>query len=410
MMHTVYTIFIVLLKSVFFLLSFLNEKIKKGYEGRKQSLSDVRKVFSPTDAVIWMHTASLGEYEQGLPVLENLKQQYPHHKILITFFSPSGYENVVTKKHPADVLCYLPFDTLKDLLPFVNSFRPEIFFTVKYDFWYRLLNILNEKGCKNFAIATHFYPRQIFFKPYGKWFASQLESTISLFFHQNQTSLELAKSIGLHQGIVSGDTRFDRVKTFHDRDNTVPNIEVFKQDKKLIILGSAWEGEEKILEKITETEGIKIIVAPHDISRIHHLKRKFPHAQCYSSLSEREAPHSKILLIDSIGLLSKLYAYADIAIVGGGFHSKGLHNILEAATFGIPVLFGNQYRKNPEADDLISANGAKSFDTPKSLALYIHQLLQNENMRAEMGKNAYEFVNTQKNSTLSITEHIRKFI
>lgn len=409
-MRTFYSLFIGLLQIGFRLSSLFNKKIKKGYHGRKKSLKIIRTAFSQTDSVIWMHAASLGEYEQGLPVLEKLKEKYPNYKVLVSFFSPSGYEHIASKKHPADAICYLPFDTKKNILPLVNAFNPVIFFTVKYDFWYHLLNILHQKGCKNFAISTHFYPQQIFFKPYGKWFTKQLSQTIHTFFHQTEESLRLAKSIGLNHGTLSGDTRFDRVKSFRKRDNTIQYILDFKQNKKLIVFGSAWEGEEEALHHLAEEKNIKIIVAPHDLSRIDALLKKYPDAQRYSTLNTQQAKNCSILLIDSIGLLTKLYSYADIAVVGGGFHNKGLHNILEAATFGIPVLFGNQHKNFPEAHALIQAHGAQNFDTPKALAIFIKKLLNEENTIKTMGENAYQFVSQQPLATEIIYREIQKYL
>ena len=357
-MKLLYNISIFHLELAFKVLSWFNDKIKRGLEGRKQSLEIVKSKISKDDKVIWMHAASLGEYEQGLPVLEKLKEKYPNHKVLVTFFSPSGYENVV-KKNKEDVLCYLPFDKKSTISEFVKAVHPEIFFTVKYDFWYHLLDELKKQNAKVFVISALFYENQVYFKPQGKWFVRELKKNVDWIFHQTEKSLSLALKVGLSKGSVSGDTRFDRVKQIKNRDNLVEYISEFKGNNQLIVFGSSWEAEERIAKILSEKlKNFKIIIAPHDLKRVEHLKQIFPKAILYSELEQSQISNlkSQILIIDCIGLLSKLYSYADIAIVGGGFHDKGLHNILEAATFGIPVIFGNQYKKNPEADGLIAQN------------------------------------------------------
>lgn len=387
-----------------------NYKLKKGLAGRRQSYKKVKSAFSPNNRVIWMHAASLGEYEQGLPVLEKLKENFPGHKILITFFSPSGYENVIKKKHIADAICYLPFDRKKEVIEFVSTFNTEIFFTVKYDYWYNLLNELRNQGTKIYVVSALFYETQVFFKPYGNWFVSQLSKNTDWFFHQTKHSTALAKSIGLKNSSTAGDTRFDSVKKLKIQDNFVEFIEEFKQNQKVIIFGSSWETEERLAEIIyKKNQKIKLIIAPHDLKRVDNLKKIFPDAILYSEVNNAEIStdlNSQILIIDSIGLLSKLYSYGDIAIVGGGFHSKGLHNILEAATFGLPVLFGNQYMKNPEADEIIAQNGGEAFEDEYFAAPFILNLLKDEENLKKMAFNAKNFVDSQPNSTEIILKKI----
>lgn len=388
-----------------------HNKTKKGVEGRKQSLNKVKSAFSKTDKVIWMHAASLGEYEQGLPVLERLKEQFPDYKILITFFSPSGYENVVKKKHIADVVCYLPFDKENTVREFISQLDVKLFFTVKYDYWYNLLAVLKERNSKIYVISALFYERQSFFTSYGKWFVKQLKKHVDWFFHQTQFSLALAKSVGLVRSSVTGDTRFDRVKQLRDRDNHVDHIRDFTGDHKAVVFGSSWQAEEKIAEMISRKNNtLKIIIAPHDLKRVEHLKNIFPDALLYSGIKDDKHAvfNAQILIIDSIGLLSKLYSYADIAVVGGGFHDAGLHNILEAATFGVPVIFGNHYKKNPEADDLISMNGGKSFADEHAAAEFVLFLANGDNKEelTEMSENAERFVSEKPDSTQMIMQKI----
>ncbi|ANF51116.1 3-deoxy-D-manno-octulosonic acid transferase [Chryseobacterium glaciei] len=390
--------------------SLFNDKTKKGVEGRKQSLHIIKSRLSLSDKVIWMHAASLGEYEQGLPVLEKLKEQFPTHKILVTFFSPSGYENVIKKKHIADVICYLPFDKKSTVKEFISQFQTELFFTVKYDYWYNLLLELKAQGTKTYVISALFYENQSFFTSYGKWFVKQLQNNIDWFFHQTEMSFALAKSVGLNNSSIAGDTRFDRVKQLRERDNHVKFIKEFIEDKKTIVFGSSWKSEEKIAEIIFKANSdIKMIIAPHDLKRVENLKQIFPDALLYSEVENQSSlSNHRLLIIDSIGLLSKLYSYADIAVVGGGFHDAGLHNILEAATFGMPVIFGNHYRKNPEADDLIKANGGKSFEEENVAADFALFLMNsdNEEVLNEMSANAKKFVDEKPNSTEIILKKI----
>jgi len=391
--------------------SLFNDKTKKGVEGRERSLEKVKAVFTQKDRVIWMHAASLGEYEQGLPVLERLKDHFPEHKILVTFFSPSGYENVVKKKHIADVICYLPFDKKSIINEFITQFNAELFFTVKYDYWYNLLAALKNRNTKIYVISALFYERQSFFTSYGKWFVKQLKKNVDWFFHQTQFSIALAKSIGLLQSSVTGDTRFDRVKQLRERDNHVDHITDFIGNDKAIVFGSSWQAEEKMAEMISrKNRTVKMIIAPHDLKRVEHLKSIFPDAVLYSQISQSQHLDfvSQVLIIDSIGLLSKLYSYADVAVVGGGFHDAGLHNILEAATFGIPVIFGNHYKKNPEADDLIAAEGGKSFKDEYGASEFV-LFLTNEDNQEEletMSQNARRFISDKPDSTTMIIEKI----
>ena len=404
-----YNLFICLLSFGLKVFSWFNEKAKKGVDGRKESLKIVQEKLK-NQKVIWMHSASLGEYEQGLPVLEKLKNEYPGYKILVTFFSPSGYENVVKKHHIANAVCYLPFDKKSTIQEFISQFDTRIFFTVKYDFWYHLLRELHRKGTKVFVVSALFYEKQIFFKPYGKWFANELKKNVDWFFHQTPRSEQLAKNIGLVQSSISGDTRFDRVKQIREQNIFIPFIDEFKEDKKLVVFGSSWESEENIAKEVYEkTLDTKIIIAPHNLKRVESLKNIFPEALLYSEISSypsAEIQKSRILIVDSIGLLSKLYSYGDAAVVGGGFHSAGLHNILEAAVFGIPVIFGNHYKKNPEADALISCEGGRSFSDEHSAGGFVLNLIQDKELLSKMSQNAEKFIFSQPNATQIVIKKI----
>lgn len=402
-----YNIFINLLIFGMKVFSLFNEKSKKGILGRKESLQKIKSAFSKSDKIIWMHSASLGEYEQGLPVLEKLKENLPDHKVLVTFFSPSGYENVVKKKTVADAICYLPFDKKSHVKEFLAEINVDLFFTVKYDYWYNLLEELRQKGTKTYVISALFYDTQLFFTSYGKWFVKELQKNIDWFFHQTKLSYALAKNVGLTKSSVTGDTRFDRVKQLRNQDNNVKYITDFIGSDKAVVFGSSWQAEEKVAEEVFQVSPYaKLILAPHDLKRVQHLKQIFPDAVLYSEIKEETKIQSRVLIVDSIGLLSKLYSYADIAVVGGGFHDAGLHNILEAATFGVPVIFGNHYRKNPEADELISADGGKSFENTGLAADFVTFLINNEETLRIMSANAKKFVDEKPNSTTLIVSKI----
>lgn len=411
-MSFLYNIFVRCLILGLNILAFFNEKVRKGIQGRKESFSRVKQKINQKDEVIWMHAASLGEYEQGLPVLQELKSKHPECKIIISFFSPSGYEIIQKKNTIADVVVYIPFDTKNNIREFCRLFKTKIFFTVKYDYWYHLLDELRNLGTKIYVVSALFYDKQVFFKSYGSWFVKKLKKNVDCFFHQTQNSFDLAQKIGLKNSIVSGDTRFDRVKQLRERNNYVEYIQEFKQDKKLVVVGSSWESEENVAECLSEkAESLKIVLAPHDLKRVGNVKALLGEEVLFYSKRKTYSPEkieeAKVLVVDSIGLLSKLYSYADLAIVGGGFHSKGLHNILEAATFGIPVFFGNQYKKNPEADLLIENQAAKSFGDEKSLCDFVLELIEDEELLKQMSKNAEKIVTSQPNSTQIILDNIK---
>ncbi|MHA6696444.1 3-deoxy-D-manno-octulosonic acid transferase [Chryseobacterium sp. A301] len=414
-MSILYPFFIRLLILGFKIGALFNAKLRLGLRGRKKSLEKVRSRISLEEPVLWMHAASLGEYEQGLPVLELLEKQYPHYKTLITFFSPSGYEVKERKNsNPNRVLCYLPFDLKGEMTPFVNSLNTQIFFTVKYDYWYELIKQLNARSTKLFVVSALFYKDQVFFKPIGRPLVERLEKGIHWFFHQTPQSLSLADSLGLTQGSVSGDTRFDRVKENVRQAVEIPYIPAFKGEHPLLIFGSSWEAEEEIAFEISQSHPeAKLLIAPHDLARLKKLRMRLPEALFYSEITSENSikcRDARILVLDSIGMLSKVYGYGDLAVVGGGFHSKGLHNCLEAAAFGIPVFFGNQYRENPEADALIEAEAARSFSTVEEAQQFISKLLRNSAQLQAMGRNAGKFVGAQPSSATLILEKIEELV
>ncbi len=412
-MKVLYPLFIWLLKLGFLFGARFNKKLKLGLEGRRKSLSIVQSRFSVNDQVLWMHAASLGEYEQGLPVLEALEGQYPHYKTLITFFSPSGYEHIAKKQqNPNRVLCYLPFDLKREIQPFIKSFETKVFFTVKYDYWYTLLGELNRAGAQLYVVSALFYKNQAFFKPGGRVLAQALQKRIHWFFHQTAKSFQSAVNLGIPQGSVTGDTRFDRVRETASQASPIAYIQEFKAQSTLIVFGSSWEAEEKLAYSIIQARPeTKIVLAPHDLKRVKRLTELFPHALLYSTL-DKQSPEriqkAPVLIIDSIGLLSKLYQYGDLALVGGGFHSKGLHNCLEAASFGIPVFFGNQYKENPEADAIVLLDAGRSFEDEVKALEFLASLLVDPLRLKSMGENARRYVESQPYSSKLILEKIQE--
>ena len=402
-MMLIYQIFVRLLPLGMRFLALFNAKAALGIAGRKQALLSLKNKFDPNTPVIWMHAASLGEYEQGLPVLMALQQKYPNYKSLVSFFSPSGYQNVIKKPLQADVVCYLPFDRPKDMAAFVEAFDAKIFFAVKYDFWFNLMQKLKAKSCKIYVVSALFYPQQYFFKPYAKPMVNRLRSLVDLFFHQTQNSMDLALSIGLKQSVLSGDTRYNRVKMLYHERQTMALVEAFLGGEKALVFGSSWQAEEVLALQLVGEIKQKIIVAPHDLGRVKHLQEAFgQQAVCYSQLTLQSPSKAQVLIIDNIGLLSRIYQYGLLAVVGGGWHRKGLHNILEAATYGQPVIFGNQYRKNPEADDLILQEGAKGFADIKEAKNFILHLLNDEKIRLKMAKNAFEAIHQKPDAVAQI--------
>ena len=309
--------------------------------------------------VVWIHCASLGEFEQARPLIEILKKEYNGLKILLTFFSPSGYE--VRKKYDkADMVAYLPWDTPSNAATFVSISKPSMAIFVKYEYWYHYTNVLKEKGIPIVSISSIFREGQLFFKPYGGFYRAILKN-FSHFFVQNDVSLRLLHSIGIQQCSVAGDTRFDRVHEIAQRGEELPIAHKFKSGQNTFVVGSCWPEDFAVLEPFINQDTIKFIIAPHEISEdfIQGLEKSLRVKSIrYSQAHNSNLEDCQVLIIDNIGMLSRLYRYGEFAFVGGAF-GKGLHNILEAACYGVPIFFGNKnYEKFQEAVDLINRGGA----------------------------------------------------
>ncbi len=385
-----------------------NTKAKEWIKGRKNWHE---KLESQPDlhGCIWFHCASLGEFEQGRPLIEKLKARYPNKPILLTFYSPSGYE--IRKDYPlADCVCYLPLDTTKNARVFLNLTKPDVAIFVKYEVWHNFFAEISARKIPLFMISAIFRDTQIYFKPYGSWFRKSLKSSTKI-FTQDDKSSTLLNSIDVKQNVVAGDTRFDRVIEVAENAKSLPVLRDFCADAVTLVAGSTWPADEELLMKYHQKKSnLKLIIAPHEIgaSHINTLLSKFPRGVKWSKKEEINS-NTNVIIVDSIGLLSTIYKYGGIAYIGGGFGS-GIHNTLEPAVYGIPVIFGPNFNKFKEAKDLCKENGAKSIGNFKDLESILDTLVNEETPRLEMGKNAGEFVRMNSGATQIILEDLNKIL
>jgi len=375
-----------------------NKKAKKMLAGQRQTFSILKKQLDPKASYIWFHAASLGEFEQGRPLIEKIRQEKPTYKILLTFFSPSGYE--VRKNYPgADIVCYLPFDHGWNARKFLRTVKPAMAVFIKYEFWMNYLNQLKRLRIPTYIISAVFRPSQIFFRWYGYRYRKVLNN-FDWFFVQDQRSLDLLKRFNHPNASIAGDTRFDRVYEVFKQRKELPIVEKFlnKTDngKALaFVAGSSWEKDEAIfIPYFNRHPEINRIIAPHEINeeRIEALKSRItcPVVR-YSQADESAVGDAGCLIIDCFGLLSSVYRYGDWAYIGGGF-GKGIHNVLEAAVYGIPVLFGPRYRKFKEAEELIACGGAFAVTSEEEFSSRMDDFLSHPERVLEAGKSAKEYV------------------
>lgn len=393
-----------LLVKVFALFS---PKAKLFIQGRQDIFSVLAHKINTQHTHIWLHFASLGEFEQGRPVLERIKELRPEKRIIVTFFSPSGYE--IRKNYAlAEGVFYLPLDTANNAKRFIEIINPEIAIFTKYEFWHHYFAALEEKKVPLFLISGIFRPNQAFFKWYGGFYRSILTKITHLFV-QNEESERLLKGIGINQVSLSGDTRFDRVFENVATVKTLPLVEAFVQRSKVLIAGSTWPQDEALIAGWMKNHpDWKVILAPHEIGAAHidQLMTLFPHAAKYSTLQEQEkTEQQQILVIDNIGLLSSLYQYGDIAYIGGGF-GAGIHNTLEAAAFGLPVIFGPRYDKFQEAKDLVTRKAAFSIHDDKELETAFQFFIENPGS----AKQARDYVVEKKGATEAIIQAITPYL
>tara|TARA_B110000285_G_scaffold232771_1_gene304704 strand:- start:393 stop:1634 length:1242 start_codon:yes stop_codon:yes gene_type:complete len=406
-----YNIIIELVTFFVFLFGGFHKKVQLGQKGRKESLQILQQNLSPSDKVIWLHCASLGEYEQGLPVFEALKTHYQDHKFVLSFFSPSGYE--VRKTNPiTDLVVYLPLDKKSTVNSFLNITNPKLVVFVKYDLWPNYLQELKRRHITTVLISALFRPSQPYFKNYGNWF-KKLLFTFDHIFTQDLESKKLLNSIGYSSTSVSGDTRFDRVGNQLKTDNKLDFIAKFKDTKTCIVAGSTWPEDDSLLIDYINTgkENTKFIIAPHNIdsSQINSMLKKLQKPTVLYSNYKNEALENKsVFIIDTIGLLTKIYKYADIAYIGGGMGSSGLHNTLEAATFGVPIVIGKNYQKFPEAKAMLTKGGLLSVDSGASLQETLDALVKNPEKRKALGQTNKEYIKNNKGASELVMAEITK--
>lgn len=391
------------------LLALFSPKIKLFVEGRKTVFQSLESKISSSDKTIWFHAASLGEYEQGLPLMEKIKKEFPNHKIVVTFFSPSGYE-VRKNNSIADVTVYLPLDTKSNAQKFLKLVHPDLVFFIKYEYWPNYLIELKKLNIKTYLISGIFRKNQAFFQWYGGFYRNALKA-FDYFFVQNESSKLLLQKLGYKNVKISGDTRFDRVVSILERDNSLDFIKLFKNNTIAIVIGSSWPKDESLLVNyINQTnEKVKFIIAPHNIKveQIQELRNSITKKTVlFSEKENTNLSNYDVLIVDTIGILTKIYSYAEIAYVGGGFGNPGIHNILEPATFGIPIIVGPNFTNFAEAVALVHQEGCVCVANQNELNDAFSNLISNEDIRHEKGHICSTFVQMNKGATDVIMKHI----
>lgn len=411
-MRLIYNLLVSVSWAILHVFAKVNTKLSLFVKGRKQTTTILKKGLEGGDKVIWIHAASLGEYEQGLPILEKLKLAYPTHKLLLTFFSPSGYE-IKKNTQAAHVVTYLPMDTKKKVNAFLDAAKPELAIFIKYEIWPNYLAELNKRDIPTLLVSALFKKKQVYFKWYGGFMRKALH-TFGHFYVQDENSKALLKSIGIINCSVTGDTRLDRVSEILDTDNSLDFMTQFNTTSHCLIAGSTWPEDEKILVDYINgsTTDMKFVIAPHNIKKEHsqNLKDSISKpALLYSEIDSQNLSEISVLIIDTIGLLTKIYSYASIAYVGGGF-ATGLHNTLEPAVFGIPVIIGPKYMGFLEAEELVALGGVLSIKTREELAERIDCLKDNKSNRAELGTLNSNYIAKNKGASTQIMNTIEKLL
>ncbi|MES2544987.1 MAG: glycosyltransferase N-terminal domain-containing protein [Bacteroidota bacterium] len=394
------------------IIALFSPKIKLFVDGRKTIFTTLSEKIASSDKTIWFHAASLGEYEQGLPVIEKIKEKFPTHKIVLTFFSPSGFE-VRKNNTVADVTVYLPLDTKNNAQHFLKIIHPEMVFFIKYEYWPNYLNELQKLQTPTYLISGIFRENQLFFKWYGGFYRKALD-TFNHFFVQNARSKELLLQLGKTNVTVSGDTRFDRVVAILEKDNTLDFIADFKNDTLTIVVGSSWPKDENLLVNFINStkQNVKFIIAPHNIKaeQIQELKKSITKKTILFSdvetLRATSLQDYDVFIIDTIGILTKIYSYANIVYVGGGFGNPGVHNILEPATFGVPIVIGPNFSHFAEAIALVNMEGCISISNQQELNEAFENIIQNEDIRYEKGHICSTFVQMNKGATESVMKYV----
>jgi 3-deoxy-D-manno-octulosonic-acid transferase len=392
-MFFIYNLLIHVTSFVLRIISLFSPKIKLFVQGRKNVFTTLTQKITASDKTIWFHAASLGEYEQGLPIMEKMRTLYPNHKIVLTFFSPSGYE-VRRNANTADAIVYLPLDTAANAKKFMQLVNPEMAFFIKYEFWPNYLNELKNANVPTYLVSGLFRPDQVFFKAYGGFYRKALKA-FSHIFVQYDNSKQLLNTIGFTNVTISGDTRYDRVSEILERDNNLPFIEEFIDRKVTVVINSA--------------VNVKFILAPHTLGEDHisdiqkNIHRK---TVLFTEKEDKNLTDYDVIIINTIGILSKIYSYADVAYVGGGFGTAGLHNILEPAAFGVPVIIGPNHQKFPEAVALVQMGGVIAVKNKAEMEDALSSLIYNDDYRIETGHKAGTFVSMNRGAVNIIINHI----
>ena len=411
-MRIIYSLFIAIYSLGFHLAALFSKQARRWTHGRKRLLSRMERARKSRDKLVWFHCASLGEFEQGRPVIEQFRDEFPDFQILLTFFSPSGYE--VRKAYSnADYIFYLPLDTPGKVKHFLNIWNPALAIFIKYEYWFNYLHEMQKRQIPCIVISAVFRPGQHFFKAYGFWFREHLRG-ISHFFVQNEASLKLLKQIGINNCTISGDTRFDRVSEISRLPRDIPEIRSFVSNSKVLVAGSTWEKDEILIaDAIQHTDlPLKLIIAPHQISEqgLVRLQSLFEsNSVRFSEVNGIVSRDKKVLIIDSMGFLSHIYRYGHIAYIGGGF-GKGIHNILEAATFGMPVFFGPNYKKFIEANELCERGGAFSVKTADELSNRLKRLLVDDNLSEYASTICKSYVQEKTGATNTIINFLHTIL
>jgi len=407
-MKYLYNIAIFLFGLVLQVLSLFNHKINLFVAGRKETFPKLLSSIKNADQTLWIHCASLGEFEQGRPLIEALHKNMNNYKIVLTFYSPSGYE--VQKNYQyADVITYLPIDSVSNARKFLEDCHPSLAIFVKYEFWPNMLKELKAQGIPTILVSGVFRKGQVFFKPYGGWMKNALE-VFSHFFVQNDASKSLLENINYKNVTISGDTRFDRVAAILDQDNTLDFLTNFAKGKTVMVSGSTWPVDENYLTEFInqkEHKNVCFIIAPHNINKKEILKlqnRINKKTVLFSDgIPDQE---TQVFIVDTIGLLTKIYSYADFAYVGGGFEKEGVHNVLEPAVFGIPLIIGPIYEKFEEAKDLVRLKGCLVAQTNDKLSLQIESLVSNPELRKNLGEINSNYIQNNLGATQIILDYI----
>lgn len=409
-MKFLYQILIHSVQLVLPLLKPLSPKLKLFVEGRTDWATQLQAQRAETDQVIWFHAASLGEYEQAVPIIDALKIAHPEYKIAVSFFSPSGYE-VKKKDAKLDIVTYLPLDTPKQMGRFLDILQPKVAFIIKYEVWPNLMEALQDRQIKAYLISGLFRPQQLYFKAWGRFMAKALRQFEHVFV-QNEDALNLLKANGFENSSISGDTRYDRVLAQLTMDNQLQFMEDFTASAELnVVCGSTWpEDVSVILDALNKLpKQVKLVIAPHQINATQIQKLKKDSTKkviCYSEIKDKDLSTYEVLIVDTVGLLTKIYSYADIAYVGGGMGLSGLHNILEPAAFGIPVIIGQHFEKFPEAKMLRRLGGLFSVNSASEFESILNRLIAEEVFRTKTGQICGHFVNTEAGATQKILSQL----